>query len=93
MSTLELQEVSSFCEELFIRQDSAFFPAEYSRIGVFDITKEVQYLSHRFHPTISYFAVQWGKLCGIALNNEHPIANGAHRSTNNFHTTPTRIRW
>jgi hypothetical protein len=82
----------SFCEELVIRLDSAFFPTENSRIGRFDIAKEVKDLSHGFHPTISHFAVQWGKLCGIALNNEHPIANGAHRSTNNFHITPDRIR-
>ena len=50
----------SFCEELIIRLDSAFFPTENSRIGRFDIAKEVKDLSHGFHPTISHFAVQWG---------------------------------
>jgi hypothetical protein len=84
---------SSFCEELFIRLDRTFFPAENRSVGCFDIAKEVQNLSHRFHPAISHFAVQWGKLGGIALNNEHPAANGAHRSTNNLHTTTSKIQW
>jgi hypothetical protein len=77
----------SFCEELFIWLDGTFFPAENSRIGRFDIAKEVKDFSHRFHPTISHFAVQWGKLCGIALNNEHPIANGAHADQQLSHNT------
>jgi len=79
------------CEEFFIRLDGAFFPAEDRRIGGFDVTEEVQNLSYWFHPAVGHLAVQWGKLGCIALNNEHPVANGAHRSTNNFDTTPTRI--
>ena len=76
----------SFSEELLIRLDSAFFPAENCRVGCFDIAKEVQDLSNRFHPAVSHFAVKWGELGSITLYNEHPVANGAHRSTNNFHT-------
>jgi hypothetical protein len=84
--------VSSFCEDLFIRQNRAFFAAENRSIRCFDIAKEVQDLPHWFHPPISHFAVQRGELGGITLYNEHPVANGAHRSTNNFHTTPSKIQ-
>ena len=52
--------MSSFCEEFFVRLDCTFFPAENGCVGCFDITKEVQNLSHRFHPPISHFAVQGG---------------------------------
>jgi hypothetical protein len=75
-----------FCEEFLIGLNRAFFPAEYGCVGRLHIPKEVQYLSHRFHPTVGHFAVQCGKLGCVALDDEHPIANGAHRSTNNFHT-------
>ena len=84
--------MSSFCEDLFIWLDRALFAAENRGIWCFDIAKEVQDLSHWFHPAISHFAVQGGKLCCITLYNEHSVANGAHRSTNNFHTTPSMIQ-
>ena len=84
--------MSSFCEELFIRLNRAFFAAEDRSVRCFDIAKEVQDLPHWFHPAISHFAVQGGKLCCITLYNEHSVANGAHRSTNNFHTTPSMIQ-
>jgi hypothetical protein len=73
-------------KEFLVGLDSAFFPAEYRGIGRFDIAKKVQDLPDRPHPPVSYLAVQWGELGSIALDDEHPIANGAHRSTNNFHT-------
>jgi hypothetical protein len=74
-----------FCEEFLIGLDGAFFPAEYGGIRGFDVPEEVQNFSHRLHPPIAYLAVQWGKLGGIALDDEHPAANSAHRSANNFH--------
>jgi hypothetical protein len=84
--------MSSFCEEFFIRLNRALFAAKNRSVRCFDIAKEVQNFPHWFHPAISHFAVQWGKLCGITLYNEHPVADGAHRSTNNFHTNPSKIQ-
>jgi hypothetical protein len=75
-------------KEFLVGLDSAFFPAKDSGIGRFHISKEVKYLSDRFHPPVCNLAVQCRKLGGIALDDEHPVANGAHRSTNNFHTEP-----
>ena len=73
------------CEEFFIGLDSAFFPAENGCIGSLHVTEEIQYLANRLHAPVGHLAVEGGELGGIALDNEHPAANGAHRSTNNFH--------
>jgi len=85
--------VLSLCEEFFIGLDRAFFAAENCCIGCFDIPEKIKNFSHWFQMTVSYFAIQWGELGGIALNDEHPAANGAHRSTNNLHTTTSKIQW
>jgi hypothetical protein len=73
------------CEEFFIGLDSAFLPAENGGIGGLYVPEEIQYLANRLHAPVSHLTVESGELGGIALNNEHPAANGAHRSTNNFH--------
>ena len=76
------------CEEFFIGLDSAFLPAENGGIGGLYVSEEIQYFANRLHAPVVHLAVEGGELGGIALYNEHPAANGAHRSTNNFHTQP-----
>jgi len=73
------------CEEFFIGLDSALIPAENGGIRSLHVPEEIQYLPDRFHMAIGNLAVERRELGGIALDNEHPAANGAHRSTNNFH--------
>jgi hypothetical protein len=77
-----------FREEFFIGLDSAFLPAENSGIGGLDVPEEIQYFANRFHAPVGNLTIKCGELGGIALDNEHPAANGAHRSTNNFHEQP-----
>ena len=56
-------------------------------IGGFHVPEKVRDLSHRFCPSVHNFAVQPRELGGVALDDKHPLSEGAHRSANNFHTT------
>jgi hypothetical protein len=73
------------CEEFFIGLDCTFPLAEDCSIGSLDVPEEIKDFAYRLHLPVSYLTIEWGKLGGITLNNEHPVANGAHRPSNNFH--------
>jgi len=75
----------SLREKFVVWLDCAFPAAEYSCVGGFYIPKEIKDLSDRLHAPVSNLTVQCGKLRGIALDYQHPVANCAHRSSNNFH--------
>jgi hypothetical protein len=74
-----------FCEEFLVGLDSAFLFTENGGIRGLHVPEEIQDLADRLHAPVGHLAVEGGELGGIALDNEHPAANGAHRSTNNFH--------
>ena len=46
--------------------------------------KRSRILPTGLHLPVGYLAVEWGELGGVTLYN-HPVANGAHRPSNNFH--------
>ena len=73
------------CEEFFIGLDGALSLAEDCCIGGLDVPEEIKDLADRLHLPVGYLAVEWGKLGGVTLYNEHPVANGAHCPSNNFH--------
>jgi len=82
-----------FCEEFFIGLDGAFLPAENGGIGRLHVPEEILDLADRFHATIAHFTVEGRELGCIALDDEHPAANGAHRSANKFHKQTSKIRY
>jgi hypothetical protein len=75
----------SLREEFVVWLDCASPAAEYSCVGGLYIPKEIKDLPDRLHAPVGNLTVQCGKLRGIALDYQHPVANGAHRSSNNFH--------
>ena len=76
------------CEEFFLGLDGASLPAENGGIRCLDIPEEILDPADRLHAPVHDLAVEGGELGGIALQYEHPAANGAYCPTNNFHELP-----